>query len=140
MLNTDTQSVVLANILADDITSESFVVQWDVVNEIFPVTYAIKWYGEDGNNGTTNVTTGPSYTVTGLTANTSYNVTVVAINTCCGAGLVSEVIVVTTNNKPATGSPPITAATFTIVTATTASTTAILPISTPGNTFICICF
>ena len=88
----------------DDITSESFVVQWDEVNDIFPVNYTVRWYGEDGSNGTANVT-GLSYTVTGLTNNISYNVTVVAINTCCGTGPVSNVTMVMTNMKPTTLPP-----------------------------------
>ena len=48
----------------------------------------------------------PPYTVTGLTTNTSYNVTVVAINTCCGAGPVSDVVMVMTNDEPPTPPPP----------------------------------
>ena len=66
------------------------------MNNIFTVNYTVRWYGEDGSNGTATVN-GLSYTVTGLTANTSYNVTVVAINTCCGAGPVSDVVMVMTN-------------------------------------------
>ena len=78
----------------DNITTDSFVVQWNQVTDVFPITYTIQWYGGDSNNTTT--TNGLSYTVTGLTSNTSYNVTVVAINTCCGAGPVSDVVMVTT--------------------------------------------
>ena len=88
----------------DDITSESFVVQWNEVDDIFPVTYTVRWYGVDGIDNTTTVNE-PMYTVTGLTANTSYNVTVVAINTCCGAGPVSNVTMVMTNNEPTTPPP-----------------------------------
>ena len=93
---------------AGDITSGSFVVQWDAVNDNFPVNYIVRWYGEDGSNGTVNVT-GLSYTVTGLTNDTSYKtyiVTVVAINTCCGAGPVSDVAMVMTNTRPTTPPPP----------------------------------
>ena len=50
---------------------------------------------------------GLSYTVTGLTTATSYNVTVFAINTCCGAGPVSDVVMVMTNMRP----PPTTSPT-----------------------------
>ena len=28
----------------DDITNESIVVQWDAVDDIFPVTYNVTWY------------------------------------------------------------------------------------------------
>ena len=83
----------------EDITSESFVVQWDAVTDFFAVSYTIRWYGEDGMNGTATVN-GLSYTVTGLTNSTSYNVTVHANNTCCGAGPVSNVIMTMTNNRP----------------------------------------
>ena len=81
----------------DYITNESFIVEWNSVNDIFNVNYTVRWYGEDGSNGIATVDDGLSYNVTGLTANTSYNVTVVAINTCCGAGPVSNVVMVMTN-------------------------------------------
>ena len=74
--------------IRDDITSESFVVLWDEVMDIFNITYNVTWYNDSGIIGMDTVNS-PPYTVTGLTANTSYNVTVVAINTCCGAGPVS---------------------------------------------------
>ena len=85
----------------DNITSELFVVQWDEVDDIFPITYIVRWYGEDGIDNTTTVNE-PMYTVTGLTANTSYNVTIFVINTCCGAGPVSNVFMVMTNLRPTT--------------------------------------
>ena len=116
----------------DDITSESFVVQWDAVNDIFPVTYTVRWYGEDGSNGTASVT-GLSFTITGLTANTSYNVTVVAVNTCCGEGPVSDVVMVMTNNNSPTLPPP-------TANATTATATATTPTPTSGNiTMLLLC-
>ena len=101
VLNADASGVVAVNIEipADDITSESIVIRWSSVNDIFPVTYAVRWYGEDGSNGSDTVN-GLSYNMTGLTANTSYSVTVVAINTCCGAGPVSDVVMVMTDMKP----------------------------------------
>ena len=116
----------------DDITSESFVVQWDAVNDIFPVTYTLIWYGEDGSNGTASVT-GLSFTITGLTANTSYNVTVVAVNTCCGEGPASDVVMVMTNNNSPTLPPP-------TANATTATATATTPTPTSGNiTMLLLC-
>ena len=59
----------------------SFMVQWDEVVDMFPVTYEVSWSDGNGDNGTitTNQT---SYTITGLTYDTTYNVTIVAINTC----------------------------------------------------------
>ena len=66
--------------IRDDITSESFVVLWDEVMDIFTITYNVTWYNESGIIEMDTVNS-PPYTVTGLTANTSYNVTVVAINT-----------------------------------------------------------
>ena len=87
-----------------DITSETFVVQWDKVIDFFPINYTVTWYGDNGSNGTDTVT-GLSYTVMGLTANISYNVTVVAINTCCGAGPVSDVVMVMTNIRATTPTP-----------------------------------
>ena len=85
---------VNVRIPSEDIKSDSFVVQWDAVADVFPITYTVQWYGEDIDNTTT--TNGLSYTITGLTSNTSYSVTVVAINTCCGAGPESGVVMVTT--------------------------------------------
>ena len=90
-------------ILENDITNESVVVQWDAVDDIFPVTYNVTWYNESGIIGMDTVN-GTSYNVTGLTANTSYNITVVAINTC-GAGPVSNVIMTMTNIRPPTLPP-----------------------------------
>ena len=114
VLNTDAPIAAPMNIIIppDDITSESFIVQWDAVMDLFDVSYTVRWYGEDGSNETL-IVNGLSYTVTGLTVNTSYNVTVVAINTCCGAGPVSNVVMVMTNNEPPTppptsSSPPVT--------------------------------
>ena len=80
----------------DNITNESFVIQWDAVNDFFAVNYTVTWYRGDNEIGMASVDE-PPYTVTGLTANTSYSVTVVAINTCCGAGPVSDIIMVMTN-------------------------------------------
>ena len=92
----------------DDITNESFVVELDAVDDFFPITYTVRWYRGDDEIGMANVT-GLRYTVTGLTNNTYYNVTVVAINTCCGAGPVSNVTMVMTNDQPPTMPPPTTA-------------------------------
>ena len=83
------------------ITDESFVVQWHEVTDFFPISYNVQWYGEDGENGTATVSN-PTHTVTNLSDNTLYSVTVVAINTCCGAGPVSMVARVMTNNESAT--------------------------------------
>ena len=79
---------------SEDIKDDSFIVQWDAVTDVFPITYTVRWYGVDIDN--TATTTKLRYTVTGLTSNTSYSVTVVAINACCGTGPVSVVVMVTT--------------------------------------------
>ena len=107
----------------DDITNESIVVQWDAVDDIFPVTYNVTWYNESGIIGMDTVN-GTSYNVTGLTANTSYNITVVAINTC-GAGPVSNVII--TVRSPTLPPPTITASvTTTLTTSPTSGNTMLL--------------
>ena len=90
--------------IRDDITSESFVVLWDEVMDIFTITYNVIWYDDNVIIGIDTVNS-PPYTVTGLTANTSYNVTVVAINTCCGAGPVSVPVEAMTNMREPTSSP-----------------------------------
>ena len=90
--------------IRDDNTSESFVVLWNEVMDIFTITYNVTWYDESGIIGMDTVNS-PPYTVTGLTANTSYNVTVVAINTCCGAGPVSVPVEAMTNMREPTSSP-----------------------------------
>ena len=82
------------------INSSSFVVQWDSVTDILPINYTVRWYGEEVDNNAVVTANGLlSYIVTELTNNTSYNVTVVA-NNICGAGLVSDVVMVTTNAIP----------------------------------------
>ena len=104
-LFTDVPDAVMNVTISDeDTTSESFVVLWNEVMDIFNITCNITWYNESGIVGMDTVNS-PPYTVTGLTANTSYNVTVVGINTCCGAGPVSDVVVAMTNDEPPT-SPP----------------------------------
>ena len=79
-------------------TRESFIVHWDAVMDLFTVNYTVRWYSGDNEIGMASVD-GLSYTVTGLTPNTNYRVTVVAINTCCGAGPVSDVVFVMTKKK-----------------------------------------
>ena len=102
--NADIPSGVMNVRIRDDITSESFVVLWDEVMDIFTITYNVTWYNESGIIGMDTVNS-PPYTVTGLTANTSYSVTVVAINTC-GAGPVSVPVEVMTNmREPPTHTP-----------------------------------
>ena len=96
----------------DGITNESFVIQWDAVNDFFTVNYTVRWYRGDNEIGMASVDE-PSYTVAGLTANTSYNVTVSTVNTCCGTGPVSNVVMIMTNNEPPT-LPPSTTTTATL--------------------------
>ena len=103
----------------EHITNESIVVQWDAVDDIFPVTYNVTWYNEIGIIGMDTVN-GTSHTVTGLTAYTSYNITVVAINTC-GAGPVSNISITVT--------PP----TLPPSTTTASVTTTLTPSPTSGN-------
>ena len=93
--NADIPSGVMNVRIRDDITSESFVVLWDEVMDIFTITYHVTWYDESGIIGMDTVNS-PPYTVTALTASTTYNVTVVAINTC-GAGPVSVPVQAMTN-------------------------------------------
>ena len=102
---TDTSNVVRSVRIRDDITIESLVVLWDEVMDSFTITYNVTWYDDSGIIGMDTVNS-PPYTVTGFTANTSYNVTVVAINTCCGAGPVSDVVMVMTNDEPPIPPPP----------------------------------
>ena len=102
--NADVPSGVMNVTIRDDITSESFVVLWDEVMDIFIITYNVTWYNDSGIIGMDTVNS-PPYTVTGLTANISYNVTVVANNTCCGAGPVSDVVEAMTNMREPTSSP-----------------------------------
>ena len=96
--NTDVPDAVMITTTYNN-ASGSLLVQWNEVTDYFTVNYTVTWYNESGIVGMVTVNS-PPYTVTGLTANTSYNVTVVAINTCCGAGPVSDVIMVMTNDEP----------------------------------------
>ena len=99
----DIPNAVMNVRIRDDITSESFVVLWDEVMDIFTITYNVTWYNDSGIIGMDTVNS-PPYTVTGLTINTSYNVTIVAINTCCGAGPVSVPVEAMTNMREPTPS------------------------------------
>ena len=132
LLNTDAPNAAPMNVIIppDDITNESFVVQWDAVDDFFPITYIVRWYRGDDEIGMASVT-GPRHTVTGLTANTSYNVTVVAVNTCCGEGPVSDVVMTTSNNEPPTlppSTPP--------PTPTNPTSSSSPPITTPPGNFV----
>ena len=96
---------------------------------IFPINYTVRWYRGNDEISMSNVT-GRRHTVTGLTANVSYNVTVVvAINICCGAGPVSDVTMVMTNNEPPTLPP----STFIPPTTTPTSSSSPPIITPPGN-------
>ena len=121
----DVPSVVMNVRISGDITNESFVVLWDEVMDIFTVNYTVTWYDESGIVGMVTVNS-PPYTVTGLTANTTYNVTVVAINTCCGAGPVSD----TATNMKEPISPP----------STNSTTPSPTPSSTPGEITVYSCY
>ena len=99
--NIDVPGVVM-NVTITDITSETFTVQWNEVMDIFDIIYNVTVYNENGFIRMGSVT-GLSYPVSGLTANTSYCVTVVAINICCGAGPVSNVIVNTASSSTTPG-------------------------------------
>ena len=102
--NSDVPNAVMNVRIGDDITNESFVVLWDEVMDIFTITYIVTWHNKSDIIEMDTVGS-PPYTVTGLTANTSYNVTVVAINTCCGAGPVSNVVVATKESMTPTPNP-----------------------------------
>ena len=87
------------NIIFIQRTCTSFVVQWDEVIDLFPVTYEVSWSDGSDDNGTitTNQT---SYTIHGLNYDTTYNVTVVAINTCRGPGIASDALLITNTSVP----------------------------------------
>ena len=92
----------------DESTNETFVVQWNKVNDFFTVTYMVTW--TNGSYTNSYATTATSLTVTdpGLTANTTYYVTITAINTCCGAGPTSDAVRAKTNLDVPTDSPAMT--------------------------------
>ena len=135
MLNADKPDGV-NNIQHDSITCESFIIRWDNVSDIFPVTYTVRWYRVDGDDET-DITTGISYPVTGLANSTYYNVTVTANNTCCGAGQISDIIMVMTNNV--CPSPTIITVTTTTITPDIVTPTVNMTEPPTGN-LILVCF
>ena len=102
----------------DDITNQTFVVQWDAVTEL-AINYSVQWYEVVGDNETATVNeiatvNGTSYTVIGLTANTTYNVTVAAMY-CGETGPVSNATIMT-NMKAPTDPPTLSSPSATIST------------------------
>ena len=107
----------------DDITSESFIIQWQAVVDILTVNYTVRWYIGDNEIGMASVNE-TSYTVSKLIANTSYIVTVVANNTC-GALPVSNNVTVTTKVISSTSTGIVATPTITPTATTTPTTTSI---------------
>ena len=89
-------------------TNQTFIVRWDKVNDFFTITYMVTWTNESYTNSSNTAATSLTVTDRRLTANTAYNVTVTAINTCCGAGPTSDVILARTNLNPPTPPPTMT--------------------------------
>ena len=110
---------------ASDITSTSFVVQWDVVDDTD--LYSVTWRTGRLNSSRETATSQTSRTVTGLTPNTTYAVTIAAFNTVCGRGSESDVVMVITADMTESfeSTPSSSSSSFTIVT---------MPASTYGNT------
>ncbi|XP_065910714.1 tyrosine-protein kinase receptor TYRO3-like isoform X2 [Dysidea avara] len=81
------------NIRVSNITSTSFVVQWDEVDDVH--WYIVNWK-DDGGSVRESTTSLTSHTITQLSPNTTYNVTVTTGN-ICGSGPVSDILIVTTN-------------------------------------------
>ena len=80
------------NIRVSNITSTSFVVQWDEVDDADH--YIVNWRGDGSVRESTTSRT--SHTISHLSPNTTYNVTVTAGN-ICGSGTVSDILIVTSN-------------------------------------------
>ena len=83
------------NIRFSDITSTSFVVHWDEVDdaELYIVNYRV-----DGGSVNEAPTQRTSRTITQLSSNTTYTVTVIA-NTCGHLSSISGAVMVTTNES-----------------------------------------
>jgi len=79
-------------ILISNITSTSFVVQWDVVDDTD--WFNVLWW-EDGGSVRENITTRTSITIRGLAPNTKFNVNITAGN-ICGSVVNSDILSVTT--------------------------------------------
>jgi len=80
------------NIRFSDITSTSFVVQWDEV--VDADWFNVLWW-EDGGSTRENITTRTNITIRGLTPNTKYFVSIAAGN-ICGSVVNSDILSVTT--------------------------------------------
>jgi len=83
------------NIRFSHITSTSFVVHWDEVDDADQ--YLVNWRIGDGGKAREATTTQTSHTITGLTPNTTYYMIVIAINRCGQSGTGSDVFIVTTD-------------------------------------------
>ena len=82
------------NIRFSNITSTSFVVQWDEVDDADQYDITVK---RKGNETATSQTSHTSRTVTGLTPNTIYELTVIATNGCGRSAMSNSTFMVTPN-------------------------------------------
>ena len=84
---------MFSKFLVGNITSASFVVQWDEVDD---ADYYIVNWRDDGGSVRKSTTSQTSITITQLSPDTTYSVTVTAVN-ICGSGTASDILIVTTN-------------------------------------------
>ena len=116
--------------------SSSIVVQWDEVDNSFPITYVVTWTSERDLNDAQSigVVELSSWTITGLALDTVYTITVTATNICGHGPEYRTSVSLTTDSISTTSSSAVTVSITTTTIMSTPSPTITSAVVDPGAT------
>ena len=115
--------------------SSSIVVQWDEVDNSFPITYVVTWTSERDHIAQSIGVAGlSSWTITGLALDTVYTITFTAINMCGTGPEYRTSVSLTTDSISTTSSSAVTVSITTTTIMSTPSPTITSAVVDPGAT------